>query len=250
MECMTAIDSNDGFKPIRPNPYVVGNPVRDASGFFGREAEFELVQKRFESSSVGSLMVFCGERRSGKTSILMQIQQGRLGREFVPILIDLQGVSTIADIVDAIRVQYDGPAGHVPPFDAGTTSASNFGRFVESLVTRMDGRKLLLMFDEYEKLEDRITSGVMPREFLPALANLMENSSVFVVFAGGQHLEERREDYWHILAKAHDYRRLSYLGREDATRLIRQPLSGKAEFPDPVIDEILRLTAGQPFYTQ
>ena len=57
-----------GYTPISPNPYIVGNPVRDRAMFFGREAEFELVRRRFQDSKHGGLLVFCGERRSGKTS--------------------------------------------------------------------------------------------------------------------------------------------------------------------------------------
>ena len=58
--------SDTGFVPIHPNPFIVGNPVRGRAMFFGREAEFELVRKRFQDSSHGGLLVFCGERRSGK----------------------------------------------------------------------------------------------------------------------------------------------------------------------------------------
>jgi hypothetical protein len=66
------------FVPIHPNPYIVGNPVRGRAMFFGREAEFELVQRRFQNAEHGALLVFCGERRSGKTSILFQILERRL----------------------------------------------------------------------------------------------------------------------------------------------------------------------------
>ena len=58
------------FVPISPNPFIVGNPVRGRTMFFGREAEFELVRNRFQHSTHGGLLVFCGERRSGKTSLI------------------------------------------------------------------------------------------------------------------------------------------------------------------------------------
>lgn len=74
--------TDDDFTPIDPNPYIVGNPVRGRDMFFGREAEFNLIRKRFEHSEHGGLLVFCGERRSGKTSILFQILDHRLGPDF------------------------------------------------------------------------------------------------------------------------------------------------------------------------
>ena len=48
------------FVPITPNPYIVGNPVRDQSMFFGREADFQLVTNRFRDSRQGGVIVFCG----------------------------------------------------------------------------------------------------------------------------------------------------------------------------------------------
>ena len=83
----------DSFVPIRPNPYIVGNPVRGGAMFFGREAEFRLVRERFQHAERGGLFVFCGERRSGKTSILFQILDRRLGTEFIPVLIDMQSMA-------------------------------------------------------------------------------------------------------------------------------------------------------------
>ena len=57
----------DPFEPIRPNPFIVGNPIRGRTMFFGREAEFELVRRRCQGEEQGGLLIFCGERRSGKT---------------------------------------------------------------------------------------------------------------------------------------------------------------------------------------
>ena len=243
------------FTPIRPNPYIVGNPVRNPAMFFGRDAEFELVQKRFSVAARGSLMVFCGERSSGKTSILMQIQQGRLGPEFLPVLIDMQAMVAQNEaefldwIVDEIGRQR-ADAAPVPPALSGTSPAAAFRHTIESLVSRDGGCKLVLMFDEYELFEEKIDKGTLSKEVLYILSSLMENMPVFLIFTGSQHLEERRRDYWRILAKAHEYRRISNLEPSDAIRLVREPLVGRAGYSEAALARILRLSAGQPFYTQ
>jgi hypothetical protein len=77
----------------------------------------------------------------------------------------------------------------------------------------------------------------------------MERASVFMVFTGSQHLEQRRRDYWSILGKS-GYKTVSYLEREDALALIRQPVEGRLSYDDASVEAIVRLTAGQPFYTQ
>src|SRR5512145_2547967 len=98
--------ADPGFRPISPNPYIVGNPVRDRSMFFGREAESDLVRSRFQDSAShgGLLLVFCGERRSGKTSILFQSLDRRLGPDFIPVLVDMQSMAVGNEIDFLTRV--------------------------------------------------------------------------------------------------------------------------------------------------
>src|SRR5881409_2792815 len=92
------------FTPISPNPFIVGNPVRDREMFFGREAEFDDVRRLCQGASRGGLLVFCGERRSGKTSILFQFTDGRLGPDFIPVLIDMQSmaITNEADFLEKV----------------------------------------------------------------------------------------------------------------------------------------------------
>ena len=244
------------FTPISPNPYIVGNPVRDRSMFFGREAEFELVRRRFQTSH-GGLLVFCGERRSGKTSILFQILDRRLGSEFVPVLVDMQSMA-ITDEVDFLSkvaeeislALGDAAAGILPPdFHTGSSRPATFQKFVHEVLRSLPGRKLVLLFDEYELFENKIDAGVLSPDVLHILASLMENKPVFLVFTGSQHLERRQRDYWRILG-ASAYKRISYLERDDALNLIRKPVEGEVSYADGAVEAIYRLTSGQAFYTQ
>jgi hypothetical protein len=225
--------------------------------FFGREADFELVRNRFQQSASGGLLVFCGERRSGKTSILFQILDGRLGPEFVPVLIDMQSMAIDNEASFLTRVAGEirdalGDTGEripLPEFTAGTIHAATFGTFIERILAASPGKKLLLLFDEYELFENKIDSGVLGEDILHILSSLMESLSVFLVFTGSQHLEARRREYWRILGKSL-YRRISYLDRRDALNLIQRPVAGLVQYEDQVVEDIYRLTAGQPFYTQ
>ena len=76
------------------NPYIVGNPIKTREMFFGREDDFGYVEKKIGSAKSNQVLVFCGERRSGKTSILFQILGGRLGERFLPVLVDMQILSS------------------------------------------------------------------------------------------------------------------------------------------------------------
>ena len=251
---MSASSSGAGFAPIRPNPFIVGNPVRDQKMFFGREAEFELVLNRFKHSENGGLLVFCGERRSGKTSILFQILDGRLGDEFIPVLIDMQAMAVESESEFLGRVaseilQRVHSSLVAPDFSTATNAALRFQSFVHELLRRHPNKKLILLVDEYELFEDKIDSGVLTSHVLNVFAGLMEQLPTFFVFTGSQHLDQRKKDYWRILGKS-EYRRISFLQPKDAVQLIEQPVAGRVHYGEGVVDAILRLSAGQPFYTQ
>jgi ligand-binding sensor domain-containing protein len=85
------------YRPIEPNPYLVGNPIRTEKMFFGREDDFRYVRTKLEGVSQGVVIVFCGERRAGKSSILYQALNGRLGERFIPVFIDLQEMVVSSD---------------------------------------------------------------------------------------------------------------------------------------------------------
>jgi ligand-binding sensor domain-containing protein len=85
------------FLPIEPNPYIVGNPIRNERMFFGREDDFRYVRTKLEGASQGVVIVFCGDRRVGKSSILYQVLNGRLGERFVPVFVDLQEMVVASD---------------------------------------------------------------------------------------------------------------------------------------------------------
>ena len=247
-----------GFTPIRPNPFIVGNPVRNPAMFFGRNAEFELVRKRCQETTRGLLLVFCGERRSGKTSILFQITDGRLGSDFIPVLIDMQSmaITNEVDFLEKISDELLNSLGtearriERPEFAPGSNNAALFQRLVKDVLRSSPAKKLILLFDEYELFEAKIDAGVLGEDVLRILAHLMEDQSVFVIFTGSQHIENRRRDYWKIFLGKSTFKTISYLERDDALELIRRPVEGLVRYGEGTLEHIYRLTAGQPFYTQ
>lgn len=83
------------------NPFTFGNPIRDPARFFGRQDELRQVASRLLSSVHESTAVV-GERRSGKTSLLLHISHPlvmeRLGfdsQRYCLVYIDFQGLVDI-----------------------------------------------------------------------------------------------------------------------------------------------------------
>jgi hypothetical protein len=251
------VRESQAFEPIAPNPYIVGNPVREATMFFGREAEFQLVINRFRDSRHGGLIVFFGERRSGKTSILFQIMDGRLGPDFLPVLIDMQSMAIeneqqfyakiVTEIVEVLK--REGVELNVPAADPARRPSLQFLEFIDSLVVELPGKRPILLIDEYELLEKKIDAGILTEDVLDILAALLQKHPFYMIFTGSDALEGRKRKYWRILGQS-IAKRISFLDPQDAIQLITKPVEGRLRYADGMIERLVRLGAGQPFYTQ
>jgi hypothetical protein len=249
------------FQPIYPNPYIVGNPIRSREMFFGRVDEFRFIERTLENGQKTSLIVLYGERRSGKSSILYQILNGELGEAFLPIFVDMQimaGIGNdaeffgriITDTCKALGKNSLSPAPYSLLFNQ-TTPTEVFRRFLKDLKVHFPTRSILLLIDEYEILEAKIVEGSLSPHVLTFFAGLLETELVSFVFTGSRRLETRDQTLWGggLLQKATS-RKISFLTKEDTTRLVTQPLTNKVTFAPEMVAQIYILTAGQPFYTQ
>ena len=77
------------------NPYVSGNPLKDQAQFFGREDIMRDVMQMLRHPEEKAIVLF-GQRRIGKTTILLQLVQ-RLSAEgeFTPVFFDLQDQASL-----------------------------------------------------------------------------------------------------------------------------------------------------------
>lgn len=102
-----------------------------------------------------------------------------------------------------------------------------------------------------EMIENKVTEGKISKDIFLFLSGLVEHKSgLFLVFAGTHLLQEREQNYWQTLLQRCDYRNISFLTANDARRLIQEPVAGQVFYLGSSVVRILRLTAGQPFYTQ
>jgi ligand-binding sensor domain-containing protein len=272
------------YVPIEPNPYLVGNPIRTEKMFYGREDDFRYVRTKLEGVSQGVVIVFCGERRAGKSSILYQVLNGRLGERFIPVFVDLQEMVIAADseffarisrlIAEAVAradrlaargsvemalsapalsvavSEPDKAALRVPQFD-GRNPYPIFLDFLDEVLASIGDRTLLIMMDEYELMEGKVDEGKLSAELFTFLAGLMDNKErLALIFTGSRRLEERDKKYWRELLRRSLFRKVGFLSENDTARLITDPVEGKVVYGRGVVDVIYRLTAGQPFYTQ
>jgi tetratricopeptide (TPR) repeat protein len=248
------------FELIAPNPFIVGNPIRTREMFFGREDDFRFVKNKVDNEKYGSLIVLFGERRAGKTSVLYQILGGRLGPNYLTVFIDMQAMAInddseflgrMAEItLEALKPQkldfdfsvFEGRTKNPYPL---------FEKFIDKVLSATGEDKVLLLIDEYELIEDKVVEGKIRKDIFLFLSGLVEHKAgLFLIFAGNHRLQDRDKKYWEPLLQRCDYRNICYLTPNDTRRLIQEPVRGKVFYLGSVIRNIMRLTAGQPFYTQ
>lgn len=253
------IDDSGSFQFI-PNPYIVGKPIEDRKMFFGREDDFAFIKKKVTGGETGGILVLCGSRRSGKTSILFQIKQRRLGDQFVPVLIDMQSMTVENDkeflsklAIEVIAAIGDPALSFEKDFldHASDNPHSAFQKLAMKVGTVLGNKKLIIMFDEYELFETQVGKGKFSSDILNTLANWMEHKNgVFLIFTGSDKLESRMETFWERFLPKAIHRRISFISKSDTFRLIHEPVEGLIRYDEGVPEEIYRLTAGQPFYSQ
>jgi hypothetical protein len=130
-------------------------------------------------------------------------------------------------------------------------SFAKFTRFIGKVNESLAGKKLIILFDEYEIFESHIDKGMISTEVLHLLGNWIDyKGGAFIVFTGSDRLDERTAPYWSGFLTKALYRGVSYLSKSDTLRLILEPVEGAVDYVDDVPEKIWTLTAGQAFYTQ
>lgn len=244
------------FQPIQPNPYVVGNPIRSAGMFFGRSEELQFIGRKLNNEREGCVIVLCGERRAGKTSILYQILNGRLGQDPLPAFIDLQGVVAADDgeFLQALSQSVDRAARRRgieldPQALSRAKSYTGFAAYLEEYFKDPERPRLALLVDEYELIDSRIEQGSLSGEIRTYISGLLERfPRLHFVFTGSQPMQPHSP--WKALLSRSAYREVSFLARPDAEALVRTPLRGKVVFQAGIAGQIWRLCRGHPFFTQ
>jgi GAF domain-containing protein len=243
-----------------PNPYITGHPVKSADMFQGREDIFQFIADNISGRGQNRTLVLHGQRRTGKTSILYQLLQGRLGDEFVPVLIDMQEMALLANSTSeflgefayqlARTVRRAGIPIEEPAPDSVSTPRS-FKRFLDALEDSLGDRWMVVMFDEFELIERKIAEGKLEADILDYFRNLMQHHDRLVfIFTGTHRLEEMSHDYWSVFFNIALYQRVSFLKPADAVRLIREPVANSLDVDDLAVERIINLTNGHPYFVQ
>ena len=255
---MAPLEGSHEFKPI-PNPYITGNPVRGQEVFFGREDDFAFLRQSLEAESEGIVLLFVGARRSGKTSIMFQILEGRLGDQYLPVLIDMQLMAGVKNDQEffgrmaELTIEGVGDDRLMPEyyqFSEGNNPVLTFDSLLADIGKIHPDKRMIFLVDEAEILQTKVSNGELSGAVLSYMASVLESRRMSFCLTGSPGLGESQGTDWRRLIGKGIYREISYLSPDDCLRLVVEPMEGHLNYGEGVLDAIYRLTYGQPFYTQ
>ncbi len=249
------------FTPIE-NPYTNGTPLHDGRMCYGREAPLAYLRDNLTRTSAQTVLVLYGQRRSGKTTLLNQLTKTDLLTQHVAVMIDLQNLVlkftlnkfffNISYLIykemhkkglpvsEPLRKDFYGPS-EDPMF--------SFQRFLDNVETFLGESYLILLFDEFEELEELIKADILQPEIFKYLRSLMqERPYIHFLLSGTQQIEKLTRDYWSVFFNITQHYRLpGKISTEGATELITRPVAGFLEYEPQVVNKIRALTADQPY---
>ncbi|GAB4580355.1 MAG: hypothetical protein Fur0022_30950 [Anaerolineales bacterium] len=248
---------------LSQNPYIAGNPVGGTPNFVGRADVLREVLRVMRQPHQ-NIIVLYGQRRIGKTSVLLQLA-AELPKEghYYPVYFDLQDKASWSlgrVLTDLARAISHDLARQGPPELRATGPLLNdqdpvnaFQKtWLPTLLQRLpEGHSIVLLFDEFDVLADP-KGGQAGADLFPYLRGLLatDPTRLQFVFVIGRKVEDL-ESIALSLFKGAPSLRVSLLNKVDTFELARlSERNGTLQWSEESLEQVWELTHGHPFLTQ
>ncbi len=239
------------------NPYIAGNPIRKETDFFGRKNIIDRVRQELSNPSINSI-VLSGQRRIGKTSLLLQLENRLPEEDFLAIYFDLQDQAVrplgevLADLADTITRKINTHVLNIGFDDSGKSFTESF---LPELYKILGERRLVILLDEFDVVDQvgETDSQQIPaaKGLFPFLRNLtsIDTNLAFVFVVG------RRVDDLHINTISLFKTAISidvWLLDPDSLRklILKAEENGTIQFDNKAVERVVFLANGHPYLTQ
>lgn len=240
-----------------PNPYSTGTPTHDSKMFYGREADLAFLQDNLMRSAKTAIVLY-GQRRSGKTTLLLQLINTSAFGEHIPVLIDMQRVSyninihnflyKVADFIGQALKKYSLYICEPKLEDFDTDATGAFDVFLDNVEEQLKERKIILLVDEFEVLEEQVIKGKLEPEIFEYLRDILQHrQNINFLFSGTHKITEYTKWYRSVFFNIARHYRLSRLSPQAAEALIQQPVADYLEYEPLTVTKIRQLTSDQPY---
>ncbi|MBU7046339.1 MAG: tetratricopeptide repeat protein, partial [Theionarchaea archaeon] len=253
------------------NPYIAGPPIKSEKMFFGREDVFTFIKKKFSAEKKNIAIFLYAERKTGKTSVLYQIENRRLGKEFIPVHIDIQemaGVKSekeflqkvttkIVESLEKFRVIHHGSREYseinalIKEYDTKQNPYSVFDEVLDRASQVSKKKYLILMFDEYDLLRKKVESEGMSLDIVQYIRHLIQKRErLAFIFTGSEYRLKTGAKEWDLMLGCAIPKKIDFLTRDDALDLMKIPVGYKIDYKEEAVNKIIRLTGCHPFFLQ
>ena len=240
---------------MRPvNPYIVGNPIKDQAGFFGRQDIFREVMQVLRQPASNAIVLY-GQRRIGKTSVLLQLEkQLTHAVEFTPVYFDLQdkAAKSLTEVLYELSQHISKVTGHTVAKSSDFDRTGDYFRsvFLPEIAQKVASGGLVLLFDEFDVLDSPMRTQAS-EAFFPYLRQWMTDvQKVKFVFVIGRRPEDLSVRTMSTF-KGIQSTRVSFLSARDAEDVARQSeKDGSLKWDKTAVQHVFDLTHGHPYFTQ
>ncbi|MEI6442773.1 MAG: N-6 DNA methylase [Nostocales cyanobacterium ELA583] len=261
------------------SPYIVGKPIERKEMFYGRDDVIEQIKDLLNDDTQSNVILLEGNRRTGKTSILKQLNQPENLPNWLMVECSLQGADSMAthhvfrlfarkiwEACNKVGISTWLPSQLPPTLDkpiqsqlvkaldatfSGENPFEEFELYLQSVLETIKPQKLLLMLDEFDKLQEGIDKGITNPQVPENIRYLLHTySDMSAIITGSRRLKRLREEYWSVLFGFGYQIGISALPLDAAKDLVTEPVKGRLQFLPEARDRIVNLCACQPFLIQ
>lgn len=234
------------------NPYIIGDIVRDERMFFGRKELLEEIFDNFRGKYQINPIFLYGQRRTGKTSILFHLEK-KLEKNFIPVFLTTSEIfgkkSFYVDLMEKIREKIGFNDLKIPDIESDPFDLFK-KEFYAKLKNRLKGKEIVLMIDEYQRIDELIAEGYYDESVIDFLNALVQDGEIKVILAGFLPPDELHNNKWVEFMRFFTSKNVSFLGREDTTGLICEPVRGIMKYDEGAIEKIISLSGRHPYFVQ
>lgn len=269
------------------SPYVTGSPLEPQHGhsvFYGRDELLGKISRQIATH--GNVVLLEGNRRAGKTSILKHLEGCLAIPGWLAVYASLQGAEGAAQVVGVptaevfreiarsiataltkLGIDVPLPNGQMLPagkLALGVARAcregigdespfTEFREYLELVLTVLErlGLGLVLMLDEFDKLQEGIDNGVTSPQVPENIRFLIQTYPKFsAILTGSRRLKRLREEYWSALYGLGTSIPVTTLDMESARKVVTEPVRDQLAFSQEAIERVIEVTARHPYLMQ
>ena len=261
------IDNSELNAMADKNPFRTDQEIDDERMFVGRDHLLEEVSTYAIDQPRGSLLMLHGQRRVGKSSLLLFLERGadRVGvdKQVLGVRVtwlnhtDQSAPILMYEIAIAIQRKYKQQYGRELSIPDIHEFQSSYSFAFNNMLRELESsgiRRLILMWDEFDGLVNNLDKPEMrfDRIFFEYLRGLSKRKGVTLVLIGGELMPILFERWGEVFNHDRTWR-IAYLSPTDGSveRLVRNDyVKNVLSFSDDAVDMIKECSACNPFFVQ